>query len=71
MAYLSKKYVNVLFRYQLFSSRKWSFCLNTRITLGVLKTAYVCILSCVQLFMTPLTVACQALLSMGFSRQEY
>ena len=28
-------------------------------------------LSCVQLFITPWTVAHQALLSMGFSRQEY
>ena len=28
-------------------------------------------LSCVQLFVTPWTVACQAPLSMGFSRQEY
>ena len=28
-------------------------------------------LSCVQLFATPWTVACQALLSMEFSRQEY
>ena len=28
-------------------------------------------LSCVQLFMTPWTGACQAPLSMGFSRQEY
>ena len=27
--------------------------------------------SCVQLFATPWTVACQAFLSMGFSRQEY
>ena len=27
--------------------------------------------SCVRLFATPLTVACQAPLSMGFSRQEY
>ena len=36
--------------------------------------AYVCMLSrfsCVQLFMTPWTVAHQAPLSMGFSRQEY
>ena len=34
----------------------------------------VCVLSCsshVQLFVTPWTVACQAPLSMGFSRQEY
>ena len=33
----------------------------------------VCIqlLSCVQLFVTPLTAACQAPLPMGFSRQEY
>ena len=29
------------------------------------------LLSCVQLFVTPLFVACQAPLSMGFSRQEY
>ena len=28
-------------------------------------------LSCFQLFVTPWTVACQAPLSMGFSRQEY
>ena len=28
-------------------------------------------LSCVRLFATPWTVACQALLSMGFSKQEY
>ena len=30
----------------------------------------VCVLSCVQLFATPWTVTCQALLSMGFPRQE-
>ena len=30
-----------------------------------------CMLSHVQLFVTPLTVACQAPLSMEFSRQEY
>ena len=29
------------------------------------------LLSCVQLFATPWTVACQAPLSMGFFRQEY
>ena len=33
--------------------------------------AYVCMLSCVQLFTTPWTVAHQAHLSIGFSRQEY
>ena len=32
---------------------------------------YVCVLSCVQLFETPWTVACQVSLSMGFSRQEH
>ena len=32
---------------------------------------YVCMLSHVQLFATPWTVAHQALLSMGFSREEY
>ena len=30
-----------------------------------------CVLSCVWLFATPWTIACQAPLSMGFSRQEY
>ena len=30
-----------------------------------------CHFSCVQLFMTLCTVACQAPLSMGFTRQEY
>ena len=30
-----------------------------------------CVLSCVQLIVTPLTVACRAPLSMGFSRQEH
>ena len=28
-------------------------------------------LSCIQLFLTPWAVACQSLLSMGFSKQEY
>ena len=32
---------------------------------------YVCVLSCVWCFVTPWTVACQAPLSMEFSRQEY
>ena len=31
----------------------------------------VCMLSCIQLFVTPRTAACQAPLSMEFSRQEY
>jgi len=31
----------------------------------------VCVFSHVQFFVTPWTVACQAPLSMGFSRQEY
>ena len=30
-----------------------------------------CVLSCVQLFRAPSIVACQAPLSLGFSRQEY
>ena len=29
------------------------------------------LLQCIQLFATPWTVACQALLSMGFPKQEY
>ena len=34
-------------------------------------SACMCVLSCVQLFVTPWTVAHQAPLSMEFSRQEY
>ena len=34
-------------------------------------SVYVCVLSCVRLFATPRAVTRQALLSMGFSRQEY
>ena len=40
-------------------------------TLPVEVALSVCTLSCVQLFVTPWTVACQAPLSMEFSRQEY
>ena len=36
-----------------------------------MKHAHVCVLSCVQVSATPWTVTHQALLSMGFSRQEY
>ena len=39
--------------------------------LGRLGKTYACVLSCVQLFVTPKTAACQASLSMEFSRQEY
>ena len=38
---------------------------------GILKWSEVKSLSCVRLLLTPWTVACQAPLSMGFSRQEY
>ena len=42
-------------------------------SLIILQCVYVCaqLLSCVRLFATPWTVACQAPLSKGFSRQEY
>ena len=33
--------------------------------------SYVCVLTCVQLFVTLWTIACQATLSMGFSRPEH
>ena len=32
---------------------------------------HMCVVNCVQLFVTPWTVACQDPLSMGFSKQEY
>ena len=38
---------------------------------GSEKDLCVCVLNLVQLFSTPWTVACQAPLSVGFSRQEY
>ena len=47
------------------------FCYGETVEL-VVASVYVCsMLSCVQLFATPGTVARQAPLSMGFSRQEY
>ena len=36
-----------------------------------LRLSYVCAFRCVQLFVTPWAVACQASLSMGFFKQEY
>ena len=47
-------------------------CVNIYIYMHV--CTYVCVLShhgCVQLFVTLWTVACQASLSIGLSRQEY
>ena len=41
------------------------------IILAPLKKGNICVLSHVWLFGTPWTVACQASLSMEFSRQEY
>ena len=41
------------------------------ITVYVHVCVCVCMFSCVQLFAIPWTVACQALLSMGFSKQEH
>ena len=42
------------------------------VSCGIQKvSACMCVLSCVQLFVTPWTAAHQAPLSMGFSRQEY
>ena len=42
-------------------------CINVNIGGGI----RMCMLSCVQLFVTPWTASCQASLPMGFSRQEY
>ena len=47
-----------------------NFC-KRRICIWFLKAEWVKSLSCVRLFATPWTVACQAPPSMGFSRQEY
>ena len=44
--------------------KQWGFLL--KVYIGSVQS-----LSCVQLFVTPWTIACQALLSMGFPRQEY
>ena len=48
--------------------------LNVYLWLIYIVVGYACVLSCfslVELFLTPWTVARQAFLSMGFSRQEY
>ena len=44
---------------------------QTRWNVSFVTFGQMCVLSCVQLFVTPWIVACQAPLSMGFSRQEY
>ena len=46
-------------------------CFSSSLQNFVKLTMYSCMLSCVQLFATPRTIACQAPLSMGFPRQEY
>ena len=51
-----------------------NFNLSSILILALAKFLCICVLSCfshVQLFVTLWTVACQAPLSMGFSRQEY
>ena len=54
------------------ASREWSY-IHSYIYMCVCVCVCACTqsLSCVWLFVTPWTVACQAPLSMGFSRQEY
>ena len=49
----------------------WLLGLESHLRLGPHPGSLVCMLSRVQLFATPWTVACQAPLSMGFSRQEW
>ena len=58
--------------------QEWSFYFSQSYGIPVIKLCWpskpnalrACILSCVRLFATPWTVACQVLLSMEFSRQE-
>ena len=58
---------SILFRY------KQHICLACEriINLLLLESCCVCVLSPVQLFVTPQTVTCKAPLTMGFSRHEY
>ena len=72
----SEEYVCVLSLSLQQLRRKWTQGdLGFQAELGSLEfngvTVCTCVLSHVQLFVTPWTVACQAPLSMGFSRQEY
>ena len=55
------------------SDRDVSLKVLSEILKGIVKSfiIYACMLSRFQLFVTLWTVACQAPLSMGFSRQEY
>ena len=77
---LKKKKSDSIARERRNKTKKWARDLdNKQRRLSTQKTYdntavshYVCVLlSCVWLFATPRTVACQASLSMGFSRQEY
>ena len=51
-------YKNIFSKYKIICSYIWPF-------------SSVQLLSCVRLFVTPWTIACQASLYLGFSRQEY
>ena len=51
--------------------RGWSQGEGVYVCVCVCVCVHVCVLSRVQLFVSPWTVACQAPLSMEFSRQEY
>ena len=63
---------HILFNYSLlWDSEYSSLCYYNRSCLFLYIVLHACLLSRVQLFATPWTVACQGPLSMGFSRQEY
>ena len=49
----------------------WLLGLESHLRLGPHPSSLVCMLSCVQLFVTLWTIAPQAPLSLGFPRQEY
>ena len=63
--------INCFFAYITLTGLTNSHNCLLRVYIWMCVRAYVCSLNCIQLFVTPRTIACQAPLSMRFSRQEY
>ena len=65
------EYIGIITPHSFRSTCSFGICDNSAPTELIPFREVACLLSHVQLFVTPWAIACQAPLSMGFSRQEY
>ena len=65
------EYIGIIMPHSFRSTCSFGICDNSAPTELIPFREVACLLSHVQLFVTPWAIACQAPLSMGFSRQEY